>query len=206
MNELFPEPEPKFDAGDNKEYKVEAIKDSAIYAKKVEGYLLSLYYLVSWKGYPKKENTWKPSSTVMHLWKIISIFHKNYPEKLMATSPPLDSAPPMAKPSVKPPVKPSTKRKQGRLIGSTKQVKEWDIGRWGFSFSVLVRLEGFFTNSVRFESLTNSVSFGRDAHSASSSNVRVLPIYEQHIAIVLSIYGRYIATGLLVFLLSFPLG
>ena len=57
MNKLFPEPEPKFDAGDNKEYKVEAIKDNAIYAKEAEGQLPGLYYLVSWKKYPEKENT-----------------------------------------------------------------------------------------------------------------------------------------------------
>ena len=73
----------------------------------------------------------------------------------------------MAKPSVKPPVKPSAKQKQGHLIGSIKQAKKWDIRQWGFSFPVLVKLEGFFTNSL---------SFGRDAHSASSSNVRVLSI------------------------------
>ena len=36
MNELFPEPEPEFDIGDNKKYKVEAIIDSAIYAKEEE--------------------------------------------------------------------------------------------------------------------------------------------------------------------------
>ena len=48
----------------------------------------------------------------------------------------------------------------------------------GFSFPVLVRLEGFFTNSM---------SFGRDAHSASSSNVRVLSIYEKQFATVLAI-------------------
>ena len=34
MNELFLEPEPKFDIANNKKYKVEAIKDSVIYAKK----------------------------------------------------------------------------------------------------------------------------------------------------------------------------
>ena len=47
MNELFPEPEPEFDAGDNKKYKVEAIEDSAVYAKKAERHLPGLYYLVS---------------------------------------------------------------------------------------------------------------------------------------------------------------
>ena len=124
MNELFPEPEPEFDAGDNKKYEVEAIKDSTVYAKEAEGHLPGLYYLVSWKGYPEEESTWEPSSAVMHLRKMISAFHKDHPEKPTATSPPLDSAPPMAKPSTKPPVKPSAKRKRGRPIGSTKRAKE----------------------------------------------------------------------------------
>ena len=44
---------PKLDAGDedNKEYEVEVIWDSAVYANKVEsGHLPGLYYLVAWKG------------------------------------------------------------------------------------------------------------------------------------------------------------
>ena len=124
INELFPEPEPKFDAGDNKEYKVEAIIDSAIYAKEAEGHLLSLYYLVFWKSYPEEKSTLEPFSTIMYLWKMISTFHKDHPEKPTATSPLLNSAPPMAKPSVKLPVKPSAKRKRSRLISSTKRAKE----------------------------------------------------------------------------------
>ena len=49
----------ELDASDNsKEYKVEAIWDSTIYTNKLEsGHLLSLYYLVAWKGYLKEENT-----------------------------------------------------------------------------------------------------------------------------------------------------
>ena len=58
---------PEFEPGDNKKYKVEAIRDSAIYAKEADGHFSRLYYLVAWKGYPEEENTWKPSSTVMHL-------------------------------------------------------------------------------------------------------------------------------------------
>lgn len=46
MNKLFFEPEPEFDTGNNKEYKVEVIKDSAIYTKKPERHLSVLYYLV----------------------------------------------------------------------------------------------------------------------------------------------------------------
>ena len=129
MNELFLEPEPEFDASNNREYKVEAIIDSAVYAKEVEGHLPGLYYLISCKNYSDEENTWQPSFAVMHLRKMISTFHKDHPEKPTATFFLLNFALPIAKPSVKLPVKPSTKQKQGRLISSTKQAKEWDIGR-----------------------------------------------------------------------------
>ena len=47
MNELFLESELEFDVGNNKKYKIEAIIGSAIYAKKAEGHLPGLYYLVS---------------------------------------------------------------------------------------------------------------------------------------------------------------
>ena len=57
----------ELDVGDKKagEYKVEAIRDSAVYARESEsGHLLGFYYLVSWKRYPEEENTWEPASTV----------------------------------------------------------------------------------------------------------------------------------------------
>ena len=43
----------EFEPGDDKEYKVEAIQDSTVYTKEVDGHLLELYYLVAWKGYLK---------------------------------------------------------------------------------------------------------------------------------------------------------
>ena len=89
---------PEFEPGDDKEYEVEAIRDSAVYAKEADGHLPGLYYLVAWKGYPEEENTWEPSLAVMHLRKMVSTFHKDHPEKPTATSAPLDSAPPMVKP------------------------------------------------------------------------------------------------------------
>ena len=46
MNELFPEPEPELNAGDNKKYEVEAIINSTVYAKEAEEYLPGQYYLV----------------------------------------------------------------------------------------------------------------------------------------------------------------
>ena len=54
-----------FEAGNNKEYEVDGIRDSAVYTKKsITGQLAKLYYLVSWKGYPKEENTWEPALAI----------------------------------------------------------------------------------------------------------------------------------------------
>ena len=65
----------ELDAGeDSGEYEVEAIRDSAVYARESAGHLPGLYYLVSWKGYPEEENTWEPASAVQHLRKLISSF------------------------------------------------------------------------------------------------------------------------------------
>ena len=66
----------ELDAGDDKggEYEVEAIRDSAVYARESAGYLPGLYYLISWKSYPEEENTWEPASAVQHLRKLISSF------------------------------------------------------------------------------------------------------------------------------------
>ena len=36
INELFLEPKPEFDIGNNKKYKVKAIKDSVVYIKKTK--------------------------------------------------------------------------------------------------------------------------------------------------------------------------
>ena len=47
----------EFEAGNNKKYKVDVIQDSAVYTKESARQLLGLYYLVSWKEYPKNENT-----------------------------------------------------------------------------------------------------------------------------------------------------
>ena len=95
----------EFDAGGNesREYKVEAIRDSTVYARKSESdHLPGFYYLVSWKRYSKKQNTWEPASVVQYLRKDISLFNKDYPDKPTATSPVINIAPLMARPTVKP--------------------------------------------------------------------------------------------------------
>ncbi len=107
----------ELDKGDSKEYEVEAIRDSEVYAKKSDsGQLPGLYYLVSWKGYPEEENTWKPTLTGLHLCKLISSFHRDHPEEPTATSPLIDSAPPMARPTVKPRAEASSKRMRDRPL------------------------------------------------------------------------------------------
>ena len=104
---------PEFEPGHDKEYEVEAIRDSAVYARESEsGHLSGLYYLVFWKGYLEEENTWEPASAVQHLRKLINSFHKDHPDKLTATFPAIDIASPMANPTVRP-TEP-LKRKQGR--------------------------------------------------------------------------------------------
>ena len=102
----------------NGEYKVEATRDTTVYVRESEsGYLPGLYYRVSWKGYSEEENTWELVSAVQHLRKLISLFHKDYPDKPTATSPAIDTAPPMARPIVKLPAK----QKRDRLIRRAKK-------------------------------------------------------------------------------------
>ena len=114
----------ELDASDNGKYEVEAIRDSAIYARESEsGHLPGLYYLMSWKGYPEEENTWEPASTVQHLRKLISLFHKDYLDKPMATSLAIDTAPPMARPTVKFTKLPKRKRGEPAKKRATKRVK-----------------------------------------------------------------------------------
>ena len=47
----------EFEAGNNKDYEVDGIWDSAVYAKELAtGKLPELYYLVLWKSYPEEKN------------------------------------------------------------------------------------------------------------------------------------------------------
>ena len=111
----------KFEAGDDKEYEVDGIWDSAVYARKSAGQLLGLYYLVLWKGYPEEENTWELAFAIQHLRRLVTAYHKDNLEKPTVTFLPVDTAPPMARPSTppKPTVKPTTAPKRGQPAGST---------------------------------------------------------------------------------------
>ena len=87
---------------DSIEYKVKAIWDSAIYTIMSKlGYLPGLYYLVLWKKYPKKENTWEPALVVQHLGKLISLFHNDHLNKPTATFTAINTASLIARLTVK---------------------------------------------------------------------------------------------------------
>lgn len=92
---------PEFETDDNKKYKMEVIQASTVYIKEADRYLPGLYYLVVWKCYPEEKNIWKPSLAVMHFQKMVSIFYKNYSEKLTVILVPLNSISPIAKPTIK---------------------------------------------------------------------------------------------------------
>ena len=92
----------EFEAGDDKEYEVDGIWDSAVYARELAEQLPGLYYLVSWKSYPEEENTWEPASAIQHLRKLVTAYHKDNPEKPIATSAPVNMAPLMARPFTSP--------------------------------------------------------------------------------------------------------
>ena len=122
----------EFNVGDNEsgEFKVKAIWDSAVYARESRlGHLLGLYYLVLWKGYPEEENTWEPASTFQHLRKLISLFHKDHLNKPTATSPAINTVPPMVRSIIRPTVKSfePPKQKQGQPANNTNKraKKNW---------------------------------------------------------------------------------
>ena len=92
----------EFEAGDDKEYEVDGIRDSAVYARESAGQLPGLYYLVSWKGYPEEENTWEPTLAIQHLQRLVTAYHKDNPKKPTVTFVPVDTAPSIAKPTTLP--------------------------------------------------------------------------------------------------------
>ena len=153
---------PKLDAGKKSEkYKVEAIWDSAVYANKSElGHLSGVYYLIAWKGYSKEKNIWEPLSAVQYLKKLINFFHKDLLEKPIATFPPIDSAPLMARPTIKLTAKTITKQKRGRSANSaSKRAKNW--AHTGFHNNQPLIHRGLDSSFFFASSLSSQTSFIR---------------------------------------------
>ena len=102
------------DDGKGKEYEVEAICNSAVYAKESESSQLpGLYSLISWKDFSEEENTWKPASAIQHFRRLVSLFHKANPDKLTTISTPVDTAQPTARSTVEPGAQ-NNKQKRGQ--------------------------------------------------------------------------------------------
>lgn len=54
----------EFGSQDGKKYEVKIFYNSTVYARELRDHPPGFYYLVSWKGYLKKENTWEATVTV----------------------------------------------------------------------------------------------------------------------------------------------
>ena len=109
----------EFEAGNDEKYEFDGIWDNAIYAKEsTTGQLPGLYYLVLWKGYPEKENTWEPVLTIQHIQRLTNTYHKNNPERPTAISLPVNTALPMARRMAAP------TKKHGRPAKSTTTTKQ----------------------------------------------------------------------------------
>ena len=117
------------------EYEVEAIRDSAIYAKEVDGDLPGLYYLVTWKGYLEEKNTWEPSLPVMHFRKMISTFYKDHSEKSIVRSPLLDTTPPITRLTVSFPVKQKQRQLKNALQNAPSEATKRNPSQFGFQWS-----------------------------------------------------------------------
>ena len=118
----------EFEAGDDKEYQVDSIWNSTIYARELAGQLPRLYYLVLWKSYPEKKNTWEPASAIQYLWKLVTAYYKNNPEKPTAISVPVNTAPPTARLIISPMARltaaPTKKCGRPAKTTTTKQAKK----------------------------------------------------------------------------------
>lgn len=112
----------EFQASNDEDQKVENIKDNAAYIRKSDGHLPGLYYLVSWKGYPKKKNTWESISIVQHLWKLVRTFYIENPDKLTTISCPVNTTSPIVKPTFKPTIT-ASQQKRSQFTKATKIAK-----------------------------------------------------------------------------------
>ena len=107
----------EFDAGNDKTYKFDGIWNSAVYARKLIGQLLGLYYLVSWKGYFEEKNTWEPALAIQCLQKLVSAYYKNNTEKPTVISVLVNMAPSIARPIA------TLTKKSGQPVGSTTTIQ-----------------------------------------------------------------------------------
>lgn len=102
----------EFDNGrnNNREYKVQTIRDNRVYIRKSDHYALSLYYLISWKIYIEEKNTQEPASAIQHLQRLLNSYDNKQPIRSGAILSRIDSAKSMGKTLSNP----AGKQNQGR--------------------------------------------------------------------------------------------
>ena len=115
----------EFKVGNNKVYKVDGIWDSTVYAREPARQLSGLYYLVLWKSYPEKKNTWKSALVIQHFQRLVIAYHKDNSKKPTVISPSINLAPLMAGPTVKPTIAPTKKRAWPAKTNTNKRVKKF---------------------------------------------------------------------------------
>ena len=109
----------ELNANDNEsgEYKIEAICNNVVYTRELESsYFLTLYHLVFGKSFLEEENTWQLALVVQYLSKFISLFFKNYFNRLTTILKCIDTTFLMAKQIIMLVAKSITlKQKKGKL-------------------------------------------------------------------------------------------
>ena len=116
----------KFDTGNSKKYKVEAIRDNAVGLYNRIEIRSSTRFLLpgSVEGLPWGKKYLRTIVISSAPKKLISSFYKDHPEKATTTFLPIDSAPPMARPTVKP-IRSTNKQKRGQPANNaSKQAKK----------------------------------------------------------------------------------
>lgn len=105
-----------------------------VYVKKLEkDQLLSLYYLVLLKEYPKEENIWESTLAIQHLQKLIITYYKKYLEMSMAILSSINKVLPIAEPTVKLIKLIKRKNRSAKTTSTNKHAKR----NWKFNFNLV---------------------------------------------------------------------
>jgi hypothetical protein len=99
-NPNFPKPPPDL-VGEHEEWEVERILDTRLFGKKK-----TQQYLVKWKGYTEKDNTWEPMSNLPNAKELVEEFHLAHPKVVPV-----------------PPTRRSSRKQRVRFLGVDKDIE-----------------------------------------------------------------------------------
>lgn len=84
VNGILPPPPPPVELDDETEWEVQEVLDSAWVGR---GKKKHLQYLVSWRGFLPRDNSWQPAENLEHSAELVKEFHERHP-KAPAPAPP----------------------------------------------------------------------------------------------------------------------